>query len=149
MPSHFTNTLCRLTRLTLQSAISCFLTFRVWKAVSSLEGWVPPAAVRAVLPFNAGQIQTFAVVPWQLGLAAADSIKGPSKIVYIPYRSEREPLDLLFCPGARPGDPVGDWSTVHAIGMGESSACRTILECTLRLGLDDLKLLLACVPEMA
>ena len=51
--------------------------------LKALTGWVPPAAVGAVLPFNAGQIQTFVVAPWQLGLAPADSVKGPSKIVYI------------------------------------------------------------------
>ena len=39
------------------------------------------------------------------------------------------------------GDPVGDWSMVHAIGMEKSSACRIILECTLQLGLDDPELL--------
>ena len=47
-------------------------------------------------------------------------------------------LGLLFSPGARPGDPVGDWSMAHAIGMGRIGACRIILECTLRLGLSDL-----------
>ena len=74
--------------------------------LKALTGWVPPAAVDALLPFNAGQIQSFVVAPWQLGLAAEDSVKGPSKIVYIldtvsnflvsPYRSEREPWLAVF-----------------------------------------------------
>lgn len=116
-----------------------------------LTGWMPQAEVVTVLPFLTGQIQSFIVAPWQLGLAPEDSVKGPSKIVYIldtvanflanPYRSEREPLDLLFAKGARPGDPIGLWSLVHAIGMGKSSACRIILECTVRLQLTDAELL--------
>lgn len=115
-----------------------------------LTGWLPAVEAATVLPFQTGQIQSFVVAPWQLGLAPEDSVKGASKIVYIldtvsnflasPYRSEREPLDLLFGKGARPGDPIGPWSLVHSIGMGKSSACRIILECTLRLQLSDAEL---------
>ena len=42
--------------------------------LKALTGWVPPAAVDALLPFNAGQIQSFVVAPWQLGLAAEDTV---------------------------------------------------------------------------
>lgn len=84
-----------------------------------LTGWLPAVEAATVLPFQTDQIQSFVVAPWQLGLAPEDSVKGASKIVYIldtvsnflasPYRSEREPLDLLFGKGARPSDPIGPW----------------------------------------
>ena len=101
----------------------------------------------AQLPFNAGQIQTFVVAPLQLGPVAADSVKGPSMIVYIldtgPAHIVLKGNCLTCCFVQEPGvgDPVGDWSMVHAIGMEKSSACRIILECTLQLGLDDPELL--------
>lgn len=99
--------------------------------VKTLTGWVPEPIVTTVLPFPPnGQIDRFVVAPWQLGLAAEDSVKGPSKMVYIldtvsnflarPYFSQKEPLDILFAKAARPGDAVDDWSLVHSIGMGKS-----------------------------
>ena len=92
---------------------------------------MPEPIVTTVLPFPPkGQIDRFVVAPWQLGLAAEDSVKGPSKMVYIldtvsnflarPYFSQKEPLDILFAKAARPGDGVDDWSLVHSIGMGKS-----------------------------
>ena len=50
-----------------------------------------------------------------------------------PYRSVKEPLDLLFAATA--GQNVDDWSLVHSVGMGKSSACRIILEVVVRLQL--------------
>ena len=61
--------------------------------LKALTGWVPPAAVDALLPFNAGQIQSFVVAPWQLGLAAEDTV---SHFLVSPYRSEREPWLAVF-----------------------------------------------------
>ena len=61
--------------------------------LKALTGWVPPAAVDALLPFNAGQIQSFVVAPWQLGLAAEDTV---SHFLVSPYRSERETWLAVF-----------------------------------------------------
>ena len=119
--------------------------------LTNLVGWVPATHVTHVLNFPMGnEVQRFVVAPWQLGLSSDDSIKGPSKMVYIldtvssflsrPYMSEKEPLDLLFSKQSRPQEAVGSWSLVHAVGMGKSSAARIILECAVRLQLSDAEL---------
>ena len=119
--------------------------------LTNLVGWVPATHVIHVLNFPMGnEVQRFVVAPWQLGLSSDDSIKGPSKMVYIldtvssflsrPYMSEKEPLDLLFSKQSRPQEAVGPWSLVHAVGMGKSSAARIILESAVRLQLSDAEL---------
>lgn len=119
--------------------------------LTNLVGWVPATHVTHVLNFPMGnEVQRFVVAPWQLGLSSDDSIKGPSKMVYImdtvssflsrPYMSEKEPLDLLFSKQSRPQEAVGSWSLVHAVGMGKSSAARIILECAVQLQLSDAEL---------
>ena len=120
--------------------------------ISTLTGWQPPAYVRDVPhPPRAGDdFVGFVVAPWQLGLDARSSVKGPSKLCYIinictsflsqPYNSLREPLDLLFSRGAVPGQPVEAWSMIHCIGMGKSSACRMVLEMVIDLRLSDAEL---------
>ena len=119
--------------------------------LTNLIAWVPAPHVTNVLNFPmVNEVQRFVVAPWQLGLSSDDSIKGPSKMVYImdtvssflsrPYMSEKEPLDLLFSKNSRPQEAVGSWSLVHAVGMGKSSAARIILECAVRLHLSDAEL---------
>lgn len=90
--------------------------------LTNLIAWVPAPHVTNVLNFPMGnEVQRFVVAPWQLGLSSDDSIKGPSKMVYImdtvssflsrPYMSEKEPLDLLFSktPGHKKLLVLGLW----------------------------------------
>ena len=122
---------------------------RLWR----LTGKSNPEHTANVLnwPSREGEIQRLIVTPWQLGLAPEDSIKGPSKIVYIldtvqnfltrPYSSEKEPLDLLFAFDQKPGETIRPWSLVHSVGTGKSCAARIILECLFRLQLPDAELM--------
>ena len=123
-----------------------------WRLVQ-LTGWMPQPSNAAVLPWQDGKVQRLIVEPSQLGLLPDDSVKGPSKMVYIldtvqsflerPFLSEKEPLDILFAKDQSPGEQVRPWSLVHSIGMGRSSAARIILECVVRLDLPDAELVAA------
>lgn len=115
------------------------------------DGWIPPAVITHVIFDNPEDIPEFMVAPWQLGLTEAHSIKGKSKLINIldtvdgflkrPYNSKNEPLQVLFGPGSQVGAPVPDWSLVHSIGMGKSSAARMILEAvsSMNLSLEDIQ----------
>jgi hypothetical protein len=102
------------------------------------DGWIPPAVITHAVFANPDDIPEFMVAPWQLGLTEAHSVKGKSKLINIldtvdgflkkPYNSKNEPLQVLFSPGSQVGAPLPDWSLVHSIGMGISSAARMILE---------------------
>ena len=123
-----------------------------WRLVQ-LTGWMPQPSNAAALPWQDGKVQRLIVEPSQLGLLPDDSVKGPSKMVYIldtvqsflerPFLSEKEPLDTLFAKDQSPGEQVRPWSLVHSIGMGRSSAARIILECVVRLDLPDAELVAA------
>ena len=124
------------------------------RRLEQLTGWIPPNSNSVALPWpQDGKVQRLLVEPSQLGLLLDDSVKGPSKMVYIldtvqsfldrPFMSEKEPLDILFAKDQSPGDQVRPGSLVHSIGMGRSSAARIILECVVRLDLPDAELVAA------
>ena len=59
--------------------------------LTNLVGWAPATHVTHVLNFRMGnEVQA----PWQLGLSSDDSIKGPSKMVYIHLGHSVQ----FFCP---------------------------------------------------
>lgn len=117
------------------------------KRLRELTQWSPSPPQEFVLPPQPDDPPEFLVAPWQLGVTAAHSIKGKSKSIHIldtvhnflarSYNSKKEPLELLFAPGANEGEVIGPWSMVHSIGMGKSSACRMILEAAFNLNLND------------
>lgn len=120
---------------------------RFEEKIKILTGWNPGPPQELVLPANPDDPPELTVAPWQLGITVAHSVKGKSKGIHImdtvhnflerPYNSKKEPLDMLFAPGAREGEVIGSWSMVHSIGMGKSSACRMILEAACVLNLTD------------
>ena len=100
-------------------------------------GWTPQEHIQIVVAENPDDIPEFWAAPWQLGFTDAHSVKGKSKLVNVldtvgnflkkPYNSKNEPLQMIFCPGSTVGGPVADFSMIHSIGMGKSSAARMIL----------------------
>ena len=73
-----------------------------WR-LAQLTVWIPQTSNAAVLPWQDGKVQRLVVEPSQLGLSPDDSVKGPSRMVYVldtvqsfldrPFLSEKEPLD--------------------------------------------------------
>ena len=120
---------------------------RLENKLKALTGWNPNPPQETVVPPNPDDPPEFMVAPWQLGVTPNHSVKGKSKSVHIldtvqhflksAYNSKKEPLELLFAPGAREGEVIGSWSMVHSVGMGKSSACRMILEAACSLNLTD------------
>ena len=115
------------------------LKFKFLKIEADLRqtGWTPQETIQTVVSEDPDDIPEFWAAPWQLGFTEAHSVKGKSKLVNIldtvanflkkPYNSKNEPLQVIFGPGSQVGSRVDDFSIVHSIGMGKSSAARMIL----------------------